>query len=401
MGVIKIIVCYFRKINIVLKKIFKKTKKPADTMKKFLLYLAVFSTIFTWDSRAADDMDAMLFEPAPKITAAKKKPKAPAKTSISPSVDGGVVIKPETISDAEFENIKETLPEEKAPAPAIQPSNTAQTTSPQGKKQKSLTDAIKETADKEEKGSSSPFAGTWVEMLAEKALAPSRDKGEDEQEIGSINLENMVSNSQRSNRRSNASVFDISGIMLRMTLPQAEAAMTKRGFKKISQKFEIPNFIKWRFEEQCRNAGVVGYERLASCVVKAAKENNHQYVESEKFVKYDTQEEISINLTSNFTNNKIYKIVYKSMSTRKMQGSSQKIQYLRDIKIYDFWRKINQKYGVPDNKEDVIWGMGGNKPYMKAATGFLLLEDPMLKELDYTRMSREDQKYMNTNLYNF
>ena len=38
---------------------------------------------------------------------------------------------------------------------------------------------------------------------------------------------------------------------------------------------------------------------------------------------------------------------------------------------------------------------------MKAATGFLLLEDPMLKELDYTRMSREDQKYMNTNLYNF
>ena len=177
--------------------------------------------------------------------------------------------------------------------------------------------------------------------------------------------------------------------------------MAKRGFKKVSQKFEIPNFIKWRFEEQCRNAGVVGYERLASCVVKAAKENNHQYVESEKFVKYDTQEEISISLTSNFTNNKIYKIVYKSMSARKIQGSSQKVQYLRDIKVYDFWRKINQKYGVPDNREDVIWGMGGNKPYLKAATGFLLLEDPMLKELDYTRMSREDQKYMNTNLYNF
>ena len=137
----------------------------------------------------------------------------------------------------------------------------------------------------------------------------------------------MVKNSKNGNRRSNASVFDISGIMLRMNLPQAEATMAKRGFKKVSQKFEIPNFIKWRFEEQCRNAGVVGYERLASCVVKAAKENNHQYVESEKFVKYDTQEEISISLTSNFTNNKIYKIVYKSMSARKIQGSSQKVQY--------------------------------------------------------------------------
>ena len=175
----------------------------------------------------------------------------------------------------------------------------------------------------------------------------------------------------------------------------------KRGFKRISQKFEIPNFIKWRYEEKCRNAGVVGYERLANCVVKAAKENKHQYVESETFVKYDTQEEISINLTSNFTNNKVYKISYRSMSVRKNQGSSMKSQYLRDIKVYDFWRTVNRKYGVPDNREDVIWGMGGTKPYMKAATGFLLLEDPMLKELDYTRMSREDQKYMNTNLYNF
>ena len=30
-----------------------------------------------------------------------------------------------------------------------------------------------------------------------------------------------------------------------------------------------------------------------------------------------------------------------------------------------------------------------------------MLEDPMLRELDYTRMSREDAKFMNTNLYNF
>ncbi len=377
-------------------------------MKKILLYLAVFSTLFVWNVRA-DEMDAMLFEPAPKITAAKKKPKAPAKTSIAPSVQGGVVMKPETISDLEFESIEEALPEEdtaaSAQAPiAPKPTVVANKKSTKGKTQKSLTEAIRETAGEDYEEDSSPLAGTWVEKLANSTLSSTDEDDENSKsgsEVGSINLENMVNNSKNSNRRSNASVFDISGIMLRMNLPQAEATMAKRGFKKVSQKFEIPNFIKWRFEEQCRNAGVVGYERLASCVVKAAKENKHQYVESEKFVKYDTQEEISINLTSNFTNNKIYKIVYKSMSARKIQGSGQKVQYLRDIKVYDFWRKINRKYGVPDNREDVIWGMGGNKPYMKAATGFLLLEDPMLKELDYTRMSREDQKYMNTNLYNF
>ena len=394
-----------------MKKILTRNHKPADTMKKTLLYLAVFSIFFVCNARA-DEMDAMLFEPAPKITAAKKKPTAPAKTLIAPSVKGGVVMKPEAVSDAEFESIEAALPEEetalRAPAvqkPAALSNKTAGKGTAKGKTQKSLTDAIRETAGEEEDEGSSPLAGTWVEKLANTALSSSKEEDEDGGEngrgVGSINLESMVKNSKNGNRRSNASVFDISGIMLRMNLPQAEATMAKRGFKKVSQKFEIPNFIKWRFEEQCRNAGVVGYERLASCVVKAAKENNHQYVESEKFVKYDTQEEISISLTSNFTNNKIYKIVYKSMSARKIQGSSQKVQYLRDIKVYDFWRKINQKYGVPDNREDVIWGMGGNKPYMKAATGFLLLEDPMLKELDYTRMSREGQKYMNTNLYNF
>ena len=394
-----------------MKKILTRNHKPADTMKKTLLYLAVFSIFFVCNARA-DEMDAMLFEPAPKITAAKKKPTAPAKTLIAPSVKGGVVMKPEAVSDAEFESIEAALPEEetalRAPAvqkPAALSNKTAGKGTAKGKTQKSLTDAIRETAGEEEDEGSSPLAGTWVEKLANTALSSSKEEDEDGGEngrgVGSINLESMVKNSKNGNRRSNASDFDISGIMLRMNLPQAEATMAKRGFKKVSQKFEIPNFIKWRFEEQCRNAGVVGYERLASCVVKAAKENNHQYVESEKFVKYDTQEEISISLTSNFTNNKIYKIVYKSMSARKIQGSSQKVQYLRDIKVYDFWRKINQKYGVPDNREDVIWGMGGNKPYMKAATGFLLLEDPMLKELDYTRMSREDQKYMNTNLYNF
>lgn len=362
---------------------------------------------------AADDMDAMLFEPAPKITAAKKKPVAPAKTSITPSVTtGGIVMKPDSIKDGEFDfnDIEPALPDEESPVlmpiAATEKSVKAPTIGikPTPKTQKSLTETIKETADEDNstKDSESPLSGTWVEKLANTSFSGTDEEKKDiKSKDGKVNLENMVSNSKDGNRRSNASVFDISGIMLRMTLPQIEAAMTKRGFKLTSQKFEIPNFIKWRFEEQCRNSGVVGYERLANCVVKAAKENNHQYVESEKFSKYDTQEEITVYLTSNFTNNKVYKVLYQSLTTKTIRGSGQKTQYLRDIKIYDFWRKINQKYGVPDNKEDVIWGMGGNKPYMKASTGFLLLEDPMLKELDFTRMSREDSKYMNTNLYNF
>ena len=62
---------------------------------------------------------------------------------------------------------------------------------------------------------------------------------------------------------------------------------------------------------------------------------------------------------------------------------------------------MNQKYGHPDNKTNVTWGLGGNKPFLKASTGHLLLEDPMFREMDYTRMSREDQRFINSDFYNF
>lgn len=371
-------------------------------MNKFLTYTAVFSVFFAGVAVAADDMDNMLFGPAPKITAGQKV--------ITPTPDAeSKLLEPAAIPEGEvdFDNVENALDEENEPALGATPPAppiAGATAKNADIKNKSLTDAIRETdaAEEEEEESSSPLAGTWVEKLAQKTLSKGNDDPKQNIGIsGEANLENMLDSSKNGGRRSNASVFDISGVMLRMSRPQVDAVMLKRGFKPASQKFEIPNFVKWRYEEDCRNAGVVGYERLASCVVKAAKANNHQYVESAKFVKFDTKEEININFTSNFTNNKVYKITYRSLAPAARRGSSAKAQYLRDIKIYDFWRKINQKYGVPDNKEEVVWGMGGNKPYMKAATGFLLLEDPMLRELDYTRMSREDQKFMNTNTYNF
>ncbi len=246
-------------------------------------------------------------------------------------------------------------------------------------------------------------SGTWVDQLASSVPQAIASKSQENAENGSDadeTLNSLMDNSRGRGKRSNASVFDISGIMLRMNLAQAEKAMMVRGFKRVSQKMEIPNFIKWRNEETCRNNGVVGYERLMNCVVEIAKKNNYQYVETAKYAKYSTKEEVEIKLTSNFTGNKIYRIMYKSMSG-KVVGSGAKAAYLRNIKVYDFWKKVNQKYGNPDNKEEVTWGLGMNKPYMKASTGFLVLEDPMLRELDYTRMSREDQRFMNTDLYSF
>ena len=201
-------------------------------------------------------------------------------------------------------------------------------------------------------------------------------------------------------KRSNASVFDISGIMLRMDKKQVLDAMQKRGYKKVSETMEIPNFIRWRYEEQCRNQGIVGYERIANCVIVLSRKNNYQYVQKMNFNNFKTQESIEVYFTSNFTGNKVHRVMYQTQAANIL-GSGAKAEYLRNIKIYDFWKKINQKYGSPDNREEITWGLGENKPSLKAATGRLVLDDPMLLELDYTRMSREDQKFMNTAVYTF
>lgn len=229
--------------------------------------------------------------------------------------------------------------------------------------------------------------GTWITNLVNKAA-----------DAGAAVL--TSDNNVEPMHRSNASVFDVAGVMLRMSQQQAAEALLKRGYRKTSEHLEIPNFIRWRYEEGCRNQGVIGHERIGSCVVQMAKKNNYQYIQHETYANFQTKENVDVFYTSNFTGNKVHRVMYMTEAAN-IKGSGAKAEYLRNIKIFDFWKKINQKYGAPDNKEQVLWGMGDNKPSLQAATGRLILSDPMLLELDYTRMSREDQKFMNTAVYTF
>ena len=267
---------------------------------------------------------------------------------------------------------------------------------------KSLTETLKEDAEKTGKNL---IEGTWVEKLTSSnplSLLELKTYDDDSADSDDDELESLVKTSRNKEKtgRSKASVFDIAGVMLRMSLQQTERTLQNRGFRKINAKFQIPNFIKWRNEETCRSEGVVGYERLEACVINKSKKGGYQYLQMLEYAKFDSKEEIEIYFTSNFTQNKVYKIVYRSRIA-SITGNSPKAVYIRNVKIYDFWKKINQKYGQPDNKTTVTWGMGGNKPYLKASTGYLLLEDPMFREMDYTRMSREDQRFINSDFYNF
>lgn len=296
--------------------------------------------------------------------------------------EDGIVITPE---DMNFDNDQDIFAEE----------DSESGDQPKVDTKRSLTENIKDNAPDRTEQQTSEDGKNWVGELFSTIYNDDENSGK------KINpLATVIDGEDNVNKRSNASIFDISGVMLRMSYPQVEAALLKRGYKKTVQKLDIPNFIRWRYEEKCRNQGVIGYERLNGCVIKLSRENKYEYVAQAQFNKYDTQETVQVFLTSSFTNNKVYKITYRTEAANNA-GNSAKAIYLRNIKVYDFWKKINQKYGVPDDKQEVIWSLGNNKPYLKAATGNLVLEDPMLRELDYTRMSREDQRFMNTDLYTF
>lgn len=307
-------------------------------------------------------------------------------------------------------------PEITIPQPVVAPSSPS--TENEDADEQKISISTKESLTENLKKNSNPqnnsvLDGTWIEKLAEmspskllssaeKENADSVKKDNSDEDNDDYNLDNMMNRYRRKSQsgKSNASVFDIAGIMLRMNINQVDDIMKNRGFKRINARYQIPNFIKWRNEETCRNTGIVGYERTQACVIQKAKKDGYEYIQYLKYSKFDSKEEMEIYFTSNFTENKVYKIIYRS-SIAGINGNSPKAVYIRNLKVYDFWRRINRKYGEPDDKTMVIWGLGGNKPYLNAATGYLKLEDPMFVEMDYTRMSREDQKFIHSDFYNF
>ncbi len=236
----------------------------------------------------------------------------------------------------------------------------------------------------------------WLQSLISKG----KNEVFKDPEIAAVEAEEARVERILQNQRSNAANFDISGIKLRMTPEETEKVLTEQGYKRIMQAIEIPNFIKWRSEELCRVNGVIGFERLNACATRVAKENGYHFIEREVYNRYSTRESIDVYYTSSFTGNLSHRIFYKS-SMPLSESKASKNVYLNNLKIYDFWKRIDMKYGAPDNTSEIKWGLGGKKPYLKAKIGELELADPLLKDLDQARMFNEDTRLANTHYYTF
>lgn len=241
-----------------------------------------------------------------------------------------------------------------------------------------------------------PETETWLRSLINKGTSDLFNMQED----NSSKSEKKRIEQARLNRRSNAAYLDISGVKLRMSPEEIDKILTTQGYRRIMQDVRIPNFIKWRSEEICRIHGVVGFERLKACAAGIARENGFEYVAMEVYNRLSTKETMTILYTSSFTDNLAHHIIYKSEVPFSDSKASPQV-YINNLKIYDFWRRIDLRYGPPDNTSEVKWGLGGKKPYMQATTGNLELVDPVLKDLDSARMLNEDSRLANIPYYNF
>ena len=97
---------------------------------------------------------------------------------------------------------------------------------------------------------------TWINTLVNKVA----EKGA---KIINPNMQDELANK----KRSNASVFDVSGVMLRMNTKQADEALQNRGYKKTAEKFEIPNFIRWRFNTKTTTTSA--HRKVLNCFIPA------------------------------------------------------------------------------------------------------------------------------------
>ena len=265
---------------------------------------------------------------------------------------------------------------------------------PQEKKENNAT-----KIDKKQEDSSAverPETETWLRSLIMKGtseILTYQDKKAEKAEKQKLEKAKL-------NRRSNAAYFDISGVKLRMSPEEIEKILTGQGYRRIMQEIRIPNFIRWRSEEICRIHGIIGFERLRACAAMIARENGFEYIAFETYNRSSTKETLSVLYTSTFTDNLSHHIIYKSEVPISTSKASPHV-YINNLKVYDFWRRIDLRYGPPDNTSEIKWGLGGKKPYLQASTGNLELVDPVLKDLDSARMLNEDSRLANIPYYNF
>lgn len=185
----------------------------------------------------------------------------------------------------------------------------------------------------------------------------------------------------------NVKQFDIAGAMLGMNYDQINNLFFNSSNlyaprKKDSVIYTINKEWKYNLDYECRQNNIFVPAQLENCIYSLAQNRGLLYVSEIHLERNFTGETVDIYLTSNATDNVVWKIVYNN-DVNIMDGESEKFANQREKKILAFWQGVVDKYGIPNSDEDKwISSENAYDPMMQAFYGQLVLTDKGLNATD-------------------
>ncbi|MCQ2562525.1 MAG: hypothetical protein MJ158_02845 [Alphaproteobacteria bacterium] len=186
------------------------------------------------------------------------------------------------------------------------------------------------------------------------------------------------------------SKFDIAGAILGMTFEEIQNLYFNNSslyapISKDSIIYTINKDWKYNFDYECRQNNVFVPEDLKKCIYSLAKNRGQLYASEVHLFREYTGETIDIYFTSNYTDNVVWRIVYKN-DVNKLDGPAEKFANQREKKILAFWQGVLDKYGTPNSGTDKwVSSTSAYEPMMTAYYGELELIDRGIHTVDSSK----------------
>ena len=200
--------------------------------------------------------------------------------------------------------------------------------------------------------------------------------------------------------------FDIAGVMLGMPFEDVQTLFFKtKGLysprKKDSIIYTISKDWKYNLDYECRQQKIYIPAELEKCINTLARSRGLLYASELHLERENTGETLEVYFTSNATDNRVWRIVYKN-DVNEVQGAHEKFDDQRQKKIMFFWQGVLDKYGAPNSGTDK-WISSSNAydPMMTAYYGSLDLVDMGLNATDAAKNVTESRENFKAKPYAF
>ncbi len=202
------------------------------------------------------------------------------------------------------------------------------------------------------------------------------------------------------------STFDIGGVMLGMSFEDIKTLFFDGGGlysprRNNSIVYTIYPDWKHNLDYECRMDGTFVPAELETCINSLARARGLLYASEIHLERANTGETITVYLTSNATENKVWRIVYNN-DVNELEGDGDKFQNQRDKKVLVFWQSVLDKYGAPNSGTDKwITSTNSYDPMMTAYYGALDLTDMGRRASDAAMNVSQSREHFRAKPYAF